>query len=160
MVQEKSFREDLYYRLNVVPILIPPLRERKEDILPLIEDITKHINLRYGLSKTLSKGAIRVMLAYDWPGNVRELENIIERILVTEEDDLELVENLIGFREPIQEGQSYREQLDEFDKRLLLRTLQEVGSVQQAAERLAMDATTFRRKLHRYGVPRHRWMEK
>lgn len=160
MVQEKSFREDLYYRLNVVPILIPPLRERKEDILPLIEDITKHINQRYGLSKNLSKGAIRVMLAYDWPGNVRELENIIERILVTEEDDLELVENLIGFREPLQEGQSYKEQLEEFDKRLLLRTLREEGTVQQAAERLAVDATTLRRKLHRYGVPRHRWMEK
>lgn len=87
MVQEKSFRQDLYYRLNVVSIVLPPLRERKTDIPPLIEYFVNNINEKYKMNKKLSPSMLKCLMDYDWPGNVRELENIIERILVTSEEN-------------------------------------------------------------------------
>ena len=83
MVKSNKFREDLYYRLNVIPIQIPPLRERKEDILPLITRFLKEISERYHRNKRLSSRAIDALLKYQWPGNVRELENLIERLVIT-----------------------------------------------------------------------------
>lgn len=87
MVQDKTFRQDLYYRLNVVSIILPPLRERKTDIPPLIEHFVNNINEKYRMNKKLSPSMLKCLMDYDWPGNVRELENIIERILVTSEEN-------------------------------------------------------------------------
>ena len=82
MVKEGKFRLDLYYRLNVVEIEIPPLRQRKDDIIPLTKVFLDKINDRYKLSREISPNAMKVLLAHDWPGNVRELENEIERAAV------------------------------------------------------------------------------
>lgn len=83
MVREGKFREDLYYRINVVPIELPPLRHRPEDILPLAEHFLQHYNQKYGKQVTLSPAAAEQLTQYVWPGNIRELRNIIERMVVT-----------------------------------------------------------------------------
>lgn len=82
-VKEKKFRADLFYRLNVVPIKIPPLYERREDIPPLINQMVDRINNEYQMSKSLDRDAFDYLVAYDWPGNVRQLENTVERIMVS-----------------------------------------------------------------------------
>jgi PAS domain S-box-containing protein len=82
-VKEGRFREDLYYRLNVIPIEIPPLRDRKEDILPLTLHFLKQLNQKYKLNRQLTSEVMDQLSQYSWPGNVRELQNIIERLLVT-----------------------------------------------------------------------------
>jgi DNA-binding NtrC family response regulator len=84
MVQQGTFREDLFYRLNVIHLVVPPLRERREDIPPLIEHFVSQFTKQNGyLVHALSPEAIRVLSEYSWPGNVRELENVIERLVVT-----------------------------------------------------------------------------
>lgn len=85
MVKEGKFREDLYWRLNVVPIFIPPLRERREDIPLLIQHFLNKFGKEYGRSLSVTKDALRTLMNYHWPGNVRELENTIERIVVLSE---------------------------------------------------------------------------
>lgn len=82
------FREDLYYRLNVVPIHIPPLSERKEDLEVLITYFLELFHKKYGVPKMLTPEAINVFYQYNWPGNVRELENLIERLFITVEEDI------------------------------------------------------------------------
>lgn len=94
LIREGRFRQDLYYRLNVFSIWIPPLRQRREDILPLIYHFLNKCNEEFGLRRQLSPGAVKCLLAYNWPGNVRELRNLVERLVLTartdliEEDDL------------------------------------------------------------------------
>ena len=83
MVNQKKFREDLYYRLNVIPIVIPPLRERKEDIPGLILVLLDHYNKKFGFNKKFTPEVTRLLIKHDWPGNIRELENMIERLVVT-----------------------------------------------------------------------------
>ena len=83
LIEEGHFREDLYYRLNVVPIIIPPLRERKEELLPLALCFLDRLCKRYGVEREFSAPAVKTLLNYRWPGNVRELENVIERCAVT-----------------------------------------------------------------------------
>lgn len=93
-VRKGTFREDLYYRLNVIPVKIPPLRERKEDIISLAKYFTNQFNTKYGTEKVLSEALMDKFLSYSWPGNIRELRNIIERvILVLGEDELVLKDN-------------------------------------------------------------------
>jgi Nif-specific regulatory protein len=88
-IREGRFREDLYYRLNVFPIHLPPLRERRSDIMLLADHFVQKYNARYGKSiKRISTAAINMMMAYHWPGNVRELENCIERAVLTSGDDV------------------------------------------------------------------------
>lgn len=90
-IQKKAFRADLYYRINVVPIVIPPLRQRKEDILPLCEAFLSRYEQKYGRRKSFSPKAYRVITEYDWPGNVRELKNFVERmVLITDVTETEI----------------------------------------------------------------------
>ncbi|MBU3914943.1 sigma 54-interacting transcriptional regulator [bacterium] len=88
MVRQGDFREDLFYRLNVVPILIPPLRERKEDIPFLLIHYLENFNRKYNREISLSQTAINMLCTYNWPGNIRELANLIERIVVTSQETL------------------------------------------------------------------------
>ncbi|MBW2558713.1 MAG: sigma 54-interacting transcriptional regulator [Deltaproteobacteria bacterium] len=83
MIKEKSFREDLYYRINVIPIRIPSLRERQDDIVPLLFHFLDFYNKKYDTKKSLSEEVVQCLTKYDWPGNVRELINLIERLVVT-----------------------------------------------------------------------------
>ncbi|PJA97020.1 MAG: sigma-54-dependent Fis family transcriptional regulator [Ignavibacteriales bacterium CG_4_9_14_3_um_filter_34_10] len=95
MVEEKLFREDLYYRLNSFPITIPPLRERRGDIVILINHFIVHFNKKLGLEiKGLTKPALKIMYDYDWPGNIRELENTLERCIILTDTDMIDVQNL------------------------------------------------------------------
>lgn len=95
MVKEKLFREDLFYRLNSFPIFIPPLRERRGDIVILINHFINHFNKKMGLNiKGLTKPALKIMYDYDWPGNIRELENTIERCMILTDTDMIDVPNL------------------------------------------------------------------
>ena len=91
MVRTGEFREDLYYRLNILNVHVPPLRERKEDIPLLIEHFMSKLSHNQGSSKKLSRAAEKVFLNYDWPGNIRELSNIIERVYyMSDSDTIEL----------------------------------------------------------------------
>ncbi|WP_421616777.1 sigma-54 interaction domain-containing protein [Brevibacillus sp. TJ4] len=94
MVEQGKFRQDLFFRLNVVPIHLPPLRERPEDIAALIKVICRNLNERYGLNKRLDSAATAALLQYKWPGNVRELENVLERMMVTTDEDILTLEHL------------------------------------------------------------------
>lgn len=94
LIREGKFREDLFYRLNVVPIEVPPLRERQEDIFPLIWHFLQQFNQKYKQSKTFSSEVIEIMESYNWPGNVRELQNIVERMVVTSDSDVLKPEHL------------------------------------------------------------------
>lgn len=158
-VKEKKFREDLFYRLNVVPFRIPPLRERREDIPPLINLKVDMINKRYGFDKSISARAFDCLVRYDWPGNVRQLENTVERILVSssgaiiEEDDLpsEITGRASNGHEEIDiYSKNYKELLAEYDNKIITAALSKEGSIPKAAAFLGIDASTLRRKLYKY----------
>jgi DNA-binding NtrC family response regulator len=160
-VREGGFREDLFYRLNVVVMSIPPLRERKEDILPLID----HFLMRYAGENEreiegLSREAQDTLLKYDYPGNVRELENIIERAVVIARDSAISVEDL-PFREAAEEtpegrkaGEGLlRNSLEELEKRLIVEAMEKAGDHQsRAAELLGISERMLRYKLKKYGL--------
>src|SRR5699024_8179909 len=100
LVKEKKFREDLFYRLHVIPIEIPPLRERIEDIPLLAHYFLSKLNKQYGKNFHFSPDALSLLKAYSWPGNVRELQNFVERIVVFADDDLitsEYISNFLNF---------------------------------------------------------------
>ena len=89
LVKEKKFRDDLYYRINVIPVEIPPLRKRRADIYPLVIYFLDRFNLRYGTSKRITEEAMSYLIKYDWPGNVREVGNMVERIAaMTVQDEI------------------------------------------------------------------------
>jgi transcriptional regulator with PAS, ATPase and Fis domain len=96
MVRTGHFREDLYYRLNVIDIFIPPLRKRKKDIIPLIHHFMRCFCVKYGITRQLSEGALNVLVDYAWPGNVRELQHIIERLAITVDGPIIDVADLPG----------------------------------------------------------------
>ncbi|WP_051663189.1 sigma-54 interaction domain-containing protein [Alicyclobacillus macrosporangiidus] len=94
LVETGAFREDLFYRINVVPLYVPPLRERREDIIPLVRHFLELYNQRFGRSVNLSSSALQAMEQYSWPGNVRELQNVIERLVVTADKDVIAISDL------------------------------------------------------------------
>ncbi len=151
-IESKLFREDLYYRLNVVPIHIPPLRERVEDILPLAEYFLHRFCIEnHKPKKTISKRAEEKLLAYHWPGNVRELANIIERTVVLDFDPIIDSEHLyLDSMPPIKKEATT---LHALEKRLILDTLEAQGQNRgRTAELLGISARTLRNKLQEYAV--------
>ncbi len=95
MIEQGRFREDLFYRLNVFPIKIPPLRERKKDIIPLAEHFIRKYNDRFKLNKTMEQMAFQYLVEHEWPGNIRELQNVVQRILINSgEDTITLVDTI------------------------------------------------------------------
>ncbi len=158
-VENKTFRADLFYRLNVVPIDIPPLKDRTDDIPPLINMIVDKINNKYGFDKTISVEAFDSLMKYEWPGNVRQLENTIERILVSNRDDVikksDLSVDIIGTSAYNEQEidiyhNDYRQLLADYDKKILDTAILNEGSIPKAAKILGIDATTMRRKLDKY----------
>jgi len=156
-IMRERFREDLYYRLNVIPIHIPPLNERSGDI-PLLVD---HFIEKYGsenkkVMKGIDQKALKLLMGYRWPGNVRELENMIERAVVTTRNDT-LTENdfpvelSIGGIEAVDSGLKIPMSLEEGSKFLILKTLEKYnGNKTRAAEALGVSARTIRNKLSEY----------
>jgi PAS domain S-box-containing protein len=158
-IKEGKFREDLYYRLNVIPIQIAPLRERVEDIPPLVYLFLDRFNQQYGKQKLLSNETIDILQAYPWPGNVRELENIIERLVILGVDEIVLPEHL---PEHIRNSKtpnskvtvngllSIREAFEEVEKELILRAYNQTQNTYKAAEMLGVSQPTIVRRLQKY----------
>jgi two-component system nitrogen regulation response regulator NtrX len=165
-IQEGNFRQDLYYRLNVLPFHVPPLRERREDI-PLL---AKHF-LSYFCSKEsrdtkiLEQDAIEAMMAYNWPGNVRELKNIVERLVIMSPHqtiafaDLPTSIQRGGDRDPggraylPGEGVSLKQAREDFEREFILQKLQEnEGNISRTAEAIEMERSNLHRKIKSYGI--------
>jgi len=153
------FREDLYYRLNVVGVHLPPLRDRQEDVLPLCEHFLARAEERTGREvKPMSSAAIKMLLAYPWPGNVRELENVVERAVALSTDIEIMPEDLPPAlrdrrsTDPMSGALARRLTLDEVEREYILQVLQvEGGNKTRAAARLGLDRKTLYRKLEEYG---------
>jgi DNA-binding NtrC family response regulator len=167
-VIEKKFREDLFYRINVIPIYIPPLRERGTDILILSDYFLKKFNESKRKNVTgLSPGVIDIFRSYSWPGNVRELENIIEMLVVMIEEGEISVEDLPNRLRQVETngetisssvnvpdgGLNFNDMVERFEKNLLLTALKKTGGVKnRAAKLLNLNRTTLVEKLKRYGL--------
>jgi len=157
MVTAKKFRRDLFFRLNIIPIHIPPLRNRKEDILPLIIHFLGKFNQIYKKEKTLSPEAIDVLCGYDFPGNTRELANLIERLaVISEEDRIEINElpgSIRGLRSKnfnffnLPEDISLKEALNRCERFVIEKTIKKHGSQRKAAKILKVAHVTIGRKM-------------
>ena len=149
MVKQGTFRKDLYYRLNVLPISIPPLRERTEDILPLIYHYLQHFNKKYGRDVKLAPSTLQMFVGYPWEGNNREIENVIERIVITA-DDIVTIEDLpIAMQESTveQSGQSLYKMLEEVERNIILKAYKTYGSSYKVAEFLKISQSAATRKI-------------
>jgi DNA-binding NtrC family response regulator len=159
-VKSGRFREDLFYRLSVIEINIPPLRERKEDIPLLARHFIKKISKRQGVpEKKIPRDVMLALTAYNWPGNVRELENAIERaFILSQSEQIELdclpakivdySKNSMEIRDPL----GYRPTLEEMERRYILEILKSTNyDKAEAAQILGIDLSTLYRKLKRYG---------
>lgn len=152
MVKQGTFRKDLYYRLNVIPIAIPPLRERTEDILPLIYHYLQHFNKKYGRDVKLAPSTLQMFVGYPWEGNNREIENVIERIVITV-DDIVTVEDLpLSMQEAAveQSGQSLYKMLEEVERNIILKAYKTYGSSYKVAEFLQISQSAATRKIKKF----------
>ena len=157
-VKEGRFREDLYYRLNVIELRLPPLRERRDDIPVLVKHYLK--TFADEAKKTITDveyDAMKALLAYDWPGNIRELRNTLERAVVLAEGDIVALHDLPDkFRNIDLEGisaSSLRQALDDFEREYIRRNLAEnKGNKEATAERLGIDLATLYRKLKKLRI--------
>jgi PAS domain S-box-containing protein len=157
MVNEGGFRLDLYYRLNVVPLFVPPLRDRKEDVPALLHYFLNKYNKKYELSKSFGAIAIKRILDYNWPGNVRELENVVERFVVTGDSDMleRPADGIIGskfYLEEIQFRQNYKNIVNEYETALLNKALEQYGTTRKMSAALGLNQSTIVKKMSRLGM--------
>lgn len=158
MVDDNKFRMDLYYRLKVVYIKIPPLRERREDILPLINLFLDRLNKKYNFKKTISSKAIRILLNYAWPGNVREIENEIERLIVTTSSDIikdeDVLEGDIGksVRKKIEITKKFKDNVMDYETILLQDYIDKSVDIHDLSEKTGLENSTLRKKARRLGI--------
>jgi DNA-binding NtrC family response regulator len=167
-VNQERFRTDLYYRLNVIPIHLPPLRRRKDDIPLLVNHFLAKFNenLKAEARKGISKEAMDVLINYSWPGNVRELENIIERAVILEESNeiqVEALPDKLRCRETSpRQLITDRAQvtLEELEKEYLIKVLEDTNwQKKRASSILGINASTLYRKIQRYGLEARRKKE-
>jgi formate hydrogenlyase transcriptional activator len=156
MAADKEFRSDLYYRLNVFPLMVPPLRERAQDILPLVRYFTQKYARRMNKRiETITTETITALSCYSWPGNVRELENFIERAVILSPGPI-LQVPLAELKTPTREPLSQTLTLVEAEREHILQVLREtkgvVGGPQGAAARLGMKRTTLQSKMRKLGI--------
>jgi transcriptional regulator with PAS, ATPase and Fis domain len=155
-IEEEKFREDLYYRINVFSIFIPPLRERRKDILPLAHYfINKYARSMGKPKKKISGNAEEILMTYYWPGNVRELENAIERAMVVGQKPEVLVEDLPLQRKSPNNIVSNHVKLEDIEKSHIEKVLRESdGNITRAAKLLGIDRVTLYNKLKKYKITR------
>ena len=172
-VRQGTFREDLYYRLSVVPVELPPLRDRREDILPLAQHFIRKYNEENGrqVSETISPDVLALLESYSWPGNVRELENTVERAVVIAPGDeisrdclrpeisdpesvrASLREGTSALAIDIGRGVNFYDEVRRFEIDLIRRALEQTGGHQSRAARLlGMNATTLNSKIKTYNI--------
>ncbi|MCI8608916.1 MAG: sigma-54-dependent Fis family transcriptional regulator [Firmicutes bacterium] len=167
LVAEGKFRKDLYYRLNICVINVPPLRERREDIVCLSEAFLKNYNKKYGVEKEISPEALQRLAVYSWPGNVRELENIVHRLYISQRGriiEAEAVDRLINqslYGDAVMDIPRLMEQketvdfnriIEQQERQLIAYALEREGTTRKAAEFLNLPQTTLARKKLRYGL--------
>lgn len=170
MIEDGNFREDLYYRLNVIPIIIPSLKDRKEDIIPLIYHFVNGLNHRYGLNRKFSPDSLNAFVEYDWPGNVRELQNLVERIILMSQNAVITLDDLqkeMGFgagqqfslpaadvSANAQDGSvlPLKIRLETIEKQIILDTIANYPSIRKAAIALKVDQSTLVRKMQKYEI--------
>lgn len=162
MVKAGSFRDDLYYRLNVVAIEIPPLRERKEDIPLLVLHFLKKLNNKYRFQKRIHSEVVDCFMLYQWPGNIRELENVIERMLVmTGEEEINVKHLPLNLRNQVcpagkpfimHENLPFRKTIERTEKHLLEEAIKRHGSTRKVAGALKINQSTVVRKLKKYNL--------
>ncbi|MFZ0930123.1 MAG: sigma-54 dependent transcriptional regulator [Syntrophobacteraceae bacterium] len=164
-VKEGTFRRDLFYRLNVASIFIPPLRERKADIMPTALFFMDRFNKKFGRNfQSISKDAQSLLLRYDWPGNVRELKNFIERVLLMEEGREINEDHFIHLTSQVHRPTAdpseidipvHGVNLDEINKRYIIRALEiSKGNLSRAARLLGLSRPTLAYRLEKYGLPK------
>lgn len=156
---EGRFRMDLYYRLNVVNITIPPLRERKEDIIPLLEYYTAHFSAKYNISRSFSPQAVEILTEYPWPGNVRELANVTERVIVTSSGSIigagDLPEEISKRRRSPEETSlddivSLSDEVEKLEADLISRAYEKYRTTTGVAAALGISQPTAFRKIEKY----------
>jgi PAS domain S-box-containing protein len=158
-IKQGKFREDLYYRLNVLPVRIPPLRERKDDIPLLVHAFLEKLNLKYDKQKSFESMAVQSLEYYDWPGNVRELQNVVERLVVMDDNEYisyDSVANIIG-KDKVSLSRSddnilLKDAVDLLEKEMIERALRKHGSTYKAARALGVTQPTVFRKAKALGI--------
>jgi DNA-binding NtrC family response regulator len=157
-IKGKSFREDLYYRLNVISLFIPPLRERKEDILPLVDHFIRKANQKCGRKiRGITPEVKDIILSYDWPGNVRELENVIERGVVLSRTEVIDRSDLpyLGLVKSLEASPSLELSLEKMEKKHIMNILSKTNwNLNKTAEILGIHRNTLRLKIREYGIER------
>ncbi|WP_417617714.1 sigma-54 interaction domain-containing protein [Oceanisphaera sp.] len=165
MVKDGSFRSDLFYRLNILPITIPSLRERHEDILPLAQFILGRQNERYNRKLTISSAALKALYQYSWPGNIRELENIIERMMIVcSEDEITVADlqlnidsnedecDFMKLKSIDSEQRPLPDVVAEFEWQAIQKALDNTGSTRKAAKKLGVTQSWLMRRIKKYSV--------
>ena len=159
LVHNNKFREDLFYRLSVIPIRLPSLRERKDDIPALIQHFLNRLNQRKSQQKTISKEAVDLLKQYTWPGNIRELENIMERLFITTLDNeisANQVNRCLGHNHHISESYDnipLDDALFNFEKKLIMQALKDANGVKnRAAKLLGVRTSALYYKLEKFGL--------
>ncbi len=159
MIQNGQFRDDLYYRLNVVCIEIPALRDRVDDVGPLVMKFLHRFNKQYGQEKKMTFEVLREMENYNWPGNIRQLKNVVENMVVVSNNDYLQLNDLpwvTAAAEPERKGggefPTLKEATESMERSLLTRAREKYGSTRKIAEMLEVDQSTIVRKLKKYGL--------
>ncbi|NPA41520.1 MAG: sigma-54-dependent Fis family transcriptional regulator [Aquificae bacterium] len=161
LMKEGKFREDLYYRLNVFPIFIPPLRERREDIPILVQHFVETFGREYGKEVKVSPEVMDLFMAYDWPGNVRELQNVVERMIILDTDGVLTVEELPSeLKSSVEKPKttpppqpSEGESIWDIERKLIEQALRESGYViKEAAKKLGMTPRQVSYRIQKYGI--------
>ncbi|WP_335568098.1 sigma-54 interaction domain-containing protein [Neobacillus vireti] len=167
MVAKGNFREDLYYRLKIIPITVPPLRERKEDVIPLVYHFLNQIRIKYGINTMFSQEALAALQNYSWPGNVRELQNLVERVAlmvnktiiditdINHEYENRLLQGSKNFSKKEKKVENkeitpLKVQMEECEKEIIHYTLRQFPSIRRAAQALGIDSSTLVRKKQKY----------
>ena len=165
MVNQKLFRMDLFYRLNVLKISIPPLRERREDIIPITKYFLDKYNKKYHMRKRISGDICRMLVDYSWKGNVRELENLVERLVISSDcadiptdylpDEMQSSLNVAG-RDIVTPShfveQTYKTAKETFEKEFFRQAIEKYKSSRKTAKQLGVDHSTIVKKAAKYGI--------
>jgi len=157
------FRRDLYYRLNVIPVYIPPLRERKEDIVPLANNYLYKLNKKNNTNVRIKFDVQKILEEYNWPGNIRELNNIIERMYVFNVNNEITLDNLpeeLGVYKnqeniiDIDKNKSLKDAMDDIEAKIILKNLELDLTLNEISEKLGINISTLQRKIEKYNLPR------
>lgn len=152
LIEEKKFREDLYYRINVIKIEVPPLRERVSELDRLMHELVDEFNVKYGVEKQLSRSLKKWIQKQEWPGNIRELRNFIERIHITSNENEITLEDA-GIREGSEGHLSLEAYLEEVEKEYITEMYKKFPSSIKLAKQLKISQSTANRKINKYIKP-------